>query len=223
MEVLQVNNLCHQYIDGGLQRVILNNVSYQFETGKFYAIVGPSGCGKTTFLSLISGLDHVMEGDIKLNNHSIIDIGLENYRNQKVSIVFQSYNLIKYLTALENVLLAMEITKNKMPTNKKRTASNLLNFLGIENDSTTKRVTKLSGGQQQRVAIARALATDVKFIMADEPTGNLDEKTQQEIIDIFKDLALNHGKCVIVVTHAQELANQADVVLRLDQGRLVDE
>ncbi|MGL4382156.1 MAG: ABC transporter ATP-binding protein, partial [Bacilli bacterium] len=163
-EILTVENLSHFYQDGDRKKYVLKDVSYEFKTGTFYAIVGASGSGKTTFLSLISGLDTLKSGQVSLNGHNIEDIGLSNYRCSRVGIVFQSYNLIKYLTARENVLLAMETTTNKMPKDKDQVVTNLLDYLGISKDKINRQVNQLSGGEQQRVAIARALASDVNFI-----------------------------------------------------------
>lgn len=191
-----------------------------FEKGKFYAILGQSGSGKTTFLSLISALDTPKSGAVFFNGEDIQKIGHEKYRRDDISIIFQSYNLIPYLSAVENVLVPMSITDNQLPENQREVAYNLLDYIGITKEKADRLVNQLSGGEQQRVAIARALATNVDIILADEPTGNLDEEMEQEIIDIFKDLAHMHNKCVIVVTHANEIAQQADEVLYLRKGVL---
>ena len=198
MALLETKEVDYYYQDGDQRRYILKETSVAFEKGKFYAILGQSGSGKTTFLSLISALDTPKSGAVFFNGEDIQKIGHEKYRRDDISIIFQSYNLIPYLSAVENVLVPMSITKEK--------ADRLVN--------------QLSGGEQQRVAIARALATNVDIILADEPTGNLDEEMEQEIIDIFKDLAHMHNKCVIVVTHANEIAQQADEVLYLRKGVL---
>ncbi|MCL2403318.1 MAG: ATP-binding cassette domain-containing protein, partial [Coriobacteriia bacterium] len=159
-------------------------------------------------------------GEILIEGQTISSVGLEKYRRNKVGIIFQSYNLIRYMTALENVLVAMSITENTLPKNHKEIAYNLLDYLGITKDKADRSVTKLSGGEQQRVAIARALATNVDLILADEPTGNLNEEMETELIDIFKKLASEHNKCVIVVTHSTVIANQSDVSYRLYKGKL---
>jgi len=190
------------------------------EKGTFYAILGQSGSGKTTFLSLISALDSPKSGQVLYEGTDIEKIGHENYRRDDISIIFQSYNLIPYLSAVENVLVPMAITKNQLPDNQREVAYNLLDYIGITKEKADRLVNQLSGGEQQRVAIARALATNVDIILADEPTGNLDEEMEQEIIDIFKELAHVHNKCVIVVTHANEIAQQADEVLYLRKGVL---
>lgn len=220
MKLLETINLSYYYQDGDQRRFILRDVDTNFEKGKFYAILGQSGSGKTTFLSLVSALEVPKSGDIFYNEENIQKIGLHNYRRNSIGIVFQSYNLIPHYTALENVLIAMEITENQLPEEKNTVAYNLLDFIGITKGKADRLVTQLSGGEQQRVAIARALSTNVDLILADEPTGNLDEEKEREIINIFKSLAHQHDKCVIVVTHSNEIAKHADEILYLKQGSL---
>ena len=216
MSKIKVMNLSHTYQDGIKRKKVLNNISCEFETGKFYAILGESGSGKTTFLSLISGLDTLEEGNIFYNEESIKKIGYSKYRLNNVNIIFQSYNLIPYMTALENVIVPMDIMHLKIK-DKKKEALKLLNMIGIDNNTADRTVLKLSGGEQQRVAIARSLVGDIEFLMADEPTGNLDEETEERIIKIFKDL-VDKGKCVIVVTHSKKVAQNADVIYRIKGG-----
>lgn len=216
MSKIKVMNLSHTYQDGIKRKKVLNNISCEFETGKFYAILGESGSGKTTFLSLISGLDTLEEGNIFYNEESIKKIGYSKYRLNNVNIIFQSYNLIPYMTALENVIVPMDIMHLKIK-DKKKEALKLLNMLGIDNNTADRTVLKLSGGEQQRVAIARSLVGDIEFLMADEPTGNLDEENEERIIKIFKDL-VDKGKCVIVVTHSKKVAQNADVIYRIKGG-----
>ncbi|WP_269924069.1 ABC transporter ATP-binding protein [Enterococcus innesii] len=220
MTLLETKAVDYYYQDGDQRRYILKETSVSFEKGRFYAILGQSGSGKTTFLSLISALDSPKSGQVLYEGTDIEKIGHENYRRDDISIIFQSYNLIPYLSAVENVLVPMAITKNQLPDNQREVAYNLLDYIGITKEKADRLVNQLSGGEQQRVAIARALATNVDIILADEPTGNLDEEMEQEIIDIFKELAYVHNKCVIVVTHANEIAQQADEVLYLRKGVL---
>lgn len=220
MTLLETKAVDYYYQDGDQRRYILKETSVSFEKGTFYAILGQSGSGKTTFLSLISALDSPKSGQVLYEGTDIEKIGHENYRRDDISIIFQSYNLIPYLSAVENVLVPMAITKNQLPDNQRKVAYNLLDYIGITKEKADRLVNQLSGGEQQRVAIARALATNVDIILADEPTGNLDEEMEQEIIDIFKELAHVHNKCVIVVTHANEIAQQADEVLYLRKGVL---
>ena len=216
MSILEVKNITYYYQDGRNKRVILNDLDAEFETGKFYAILGESGSGKTTFLSLISSLDTPQSGVILFKGQSIKEIGYEKYRRNHISIVFQNYNLIQYMTAVENVLVAMGITDNKIEGNKKEVAYKLLEDVGIDKETADRRVNRLSGGEQQRTAIARALSTDPEIIMADEPTGNLDYETSGEIIELLMRLAHERDKCVIVVTHDLKIAEKSDVILQLD-------
>ncbi len=220
MKLLQTNNIDYFYQDGENRRYILRDVSTDFEKGKFYAILGQSGSGKTTFLSLISALEVPKSGDVLYDDEDIQKIGLHKYRRDNIGIVFQSYNLIPHYTAYENVRIAMDITDNELPEDKETVAYNLLDFIGITKSKADRLVTQLSGGEQQRVAIARALSTNVDLILADEPTGNLDEGIEKDIINIFKSLAHQHDKCVIVVTHSSEIAKHADEILYLRQGNL---
>lgn len=218
MNKIEVVNLFHFYQDGMQMKKVLDNVSCSFESGKFYSILGQSGSGKTTLLSLLSGLDTIEEGDILYNGESIKKIGYNKYRNSYVNIIFQSYNLIPYMTAYENVEVALDIAGIKLSKeDKKEKILSTLNELGIDNSAAFRTVLKLSGGEQQRVAIARCLVIDIPFIMADEPTGNLDEDTEKKIIDIFKKLA-KQGKGVIVVTHSKELAESSDKIYHIKGG-----
>lgn len=221
MAILEAKELSYFYQDGGIRRMILQDTSVKFEKGQFYTILGESGSGKTTFLSLISALDAPTSGEILYNGENIQKIGYERFRRDDVSIIFQNYNLVPYLTGLENVLVAMSITDNEMPDNITDIAYNLLDYIGVNKAKADRLVNQLSGGEQQRIAIARALATNVDIILADEPTGNLDVGMEEEIVTIFKELASIHNKCVIVVTHSRELAKQSDEVLYLNQGELL--
>ncbi len=193
-------------------RMILDHVSYEFKKGVMYAVLGSSGSGKTTLLSLLAGLDVPVDGTVCAVGEDILKKGLNAHRRDHVSLVFQNYNLIDYLTPVENVKLGGRADAEK-----------LLTQMGIDKMQRKRNVMQLSGGQQQRVAIARALASKAPVLLADEPTGNLDEDTAGEIISIFQKLAHEQEKCVIVVTHSRELAEQADVVLRLKKGKIADD
>lgn len=206
MSIMETSNIQYSY-DG--KRTVLKKVSIEFEVGKIYAILGPSGCGKTTLLSLLGGLDSPSEGKVLFQGEDIEKKGLAWHRKNNVAFIFQSYNLIDYMTPAENVALT-----SKLPPLP------VLERLGLTKEEAKRNVLKLSGGQQQRVAIARALASDAGVILADEPTGNLDEDTAVEITGILKECAHEMKKCVIIVTHSGELAKQADVVLRLRKGEL---
>lgn len=218
--LLKLENINYSYVDGGMKRQILKDCSYEFEEGKFYTILGPSGSGKTTLLSIIAGLDNPESGTFYYAGEDIKSIGLEKYRRNKMAIVFQQYNLITYLTAMENVLLAMTETDNNIPKNKKGVAYSLLEKFGIVQTKADRLVSKLSGGEQQRVAIARAIASNVDLIFADEPTGNLDTATEEEIIRIFKMLTEDFGKTVIVVTHSDVVSKLSDLRVKLEDGQL---
>ena len=209
MELLKLDNLKFSY---GTNQV-LRGINYTFEKGKIYAIVGKSGAGKSTLLSLISGLVDPDEGAVYCDGEDLRKKDKYEYRSKNIGVIFQSFNLLTKLTALENVVLSMDISGMKS-TDKKKRAMELLESVGITKDEAERRVLKLSGGQQQRVAIARALSYDPEIIVADEPTGNLDEETQKEVLDILKNLA-SQGKCVIIVTHSSYVASQADEVIEL--------
>lgn len=187
------------------------NITFSFELGKVYAILGSSGSGKTTLLSLLGGLDIPTTGTILYENEDIKKIGLESHRQNHVSLIFQNYNLIDYMTPIENATLATKKDVDVVP---------LLKRLGLSDKELKRTILKLSGGQQQRVAIARSLATDVPIILADEPTGNLDEITAAEITQILQETAHKLNKCVIIVTHSKDVAQKADAVLELKQGIL---
>ena len=214
MNTLKVEDVSYSYKNAAGEQVILKNVNAEFEAGKMYAIVGESGSGKTTLLSLLSALDKLQEGDIKYNNKSLRKIGGSEFRLKYVNIVFQSYNLIKYMTAKENVEVAIDFDGRKVDANK------YLKQVGLSEEEGGRLIGKLSGGQQQRVAIARAIASNSPIIVADEPTGNLDEDTEEKIIGLFKDLAHDDKKIVIIVTHSRQVAEHADEILRLKKGKL---
>jgi len=218
MAFISVKDINYFYQDGDTRRFILKDISCEFEKGKFYTILGESGSGKTTFLSLLSALDTPKSGEVLYQDEDIKTIGYDHYRRNKVGIIFQEYNLVPYMTALENVLVAMSVTDNELPKNQEEVALNLLDYIGIDKGKAGRTVNKLSGGERQRVAIARALATNVDLILADEPTGNLDEDMENEIVEIFKKLAHEHNKCIIVVTHSKEIADKSDQSIKLRKG-----
>ena len=191
---------------------LFKDVNLSFERGKIYAILGQSGSGKTTFLSLLAGLDSPKAGKIYLDDKDINKSGLSNYRKNAVSTIFQAYNLMTYMTARQNVQTALEITNTTVDNAK---IKELFELVGISKEMIDKPVLQLSGGQQQRVAIVRALATNHDIIIADEPTGNLDEETTQDIVNIFKDIAHQQNKTVIIVTHETAVAKETDVVFEL--------
>lgn len=204
MSLLSLNNISFSYG----RTPVLRDLSYNFDEGKIYCIAGKSGAGKTTLLSVLSGLASPTGGSICYNGEDIKEIDKYKFRSKYIGVIFQSYNLLTKFTAIENVMLSMEIAGVK-GVNKKEKALKLLESVGLDEEEANRRVLKLSGGQQQRVAIARALSYDANVILADEPTGNLDTETQNEIMEIFRDLA-DQGKCVILVSHSPEVAAMCD-------------
>ena len=206
MSIMELKNVKYSY-DG--KRNVLNGVNAAFERGKMYAVLGASGCGKTTLLSLMGGLDLPDEGEILFEGESIAKTGLARHRKNNTAFIFQSYNLIDYLTPKENVALTSALPPEPV-----------LEQVGLNEEEICRSVLKLSGGQQQRVAIARALASEAEIILADEPTGSLDEDTAEEITEMLKECAFKMNKCVVAVTHSPAVAKRADVVLKIKRGVL---
>jgi putative ABC transport system ATP-binding protein len=216
--MLELIDVCHQYDTG---KPVLNDICATFEKGKVTAIMGQSGAGKSTLLSLIAGLSTCKAGDILYNGKNLRSLDLDNYRGSHIGLVFQSYNLLENSTALYNITLAMNISRVGAGSNKKDFAMKLLNSMDIDRETATRKVTQLSGGQRQRVGIARALAKNPDLIIADEPTGNLDEKTEADILAILTRLAHKEGKCVIIVTHSDNVSAIADKVYHIDEGSII--
>lgn len=212
--LLSVKHASYQYSDAQPGEYALKDVSFNFKRGKVYAIRGRSGTGKTTLLSLISGLERCTEGDIIFNGKSLRTINLDHYRSHDIGIVFQSYNLLPFMTASENIILSMDISGSKI-SDKRAKALKLMKNVSLKENYADRKVLRLSGGEQQRVAIARSLSYNPKMIIADEPTGNLDKQTEEEILDIFKRLAHEDDKCVIIVTHSANVCDQVDKVYDL--------
>lgn len=216
MSKLRLENVSYGY-EKGLP-LILKDISFSFEKENIYAIIGKSGAGKTTLLSLLSGLVKPTSGKIFLDEQDITGKDMYHYRSRDVGVIFQSFNLLPKLTAAENVILSMDVSGQKFE-NKKGRAMDLLSKVGLSQEEANRRILKLSGGQQQRVAIARTLSYDPEIILADEPTGNLDRETQDDIMKIFRKLAKEEGKCVIIVTHSPDITKEADVVYELKKRR----
>ena len=210
MSILSMENVNYSYEK--MNKKVLRNVSVDFEEGTMYAIVGNSGEGKSTMLGILAGLDVPSSGKVKFNGEDITVKGYSYHRQKQISLIFQNYNLIDYMTPIENLRL-VNPTANE----------DILLDLGLSKDEITRNVMKLSGGQQQRVAIGRALVSDAPVILADEPTGNLDEKTARDIIALLKKIAHEDNKCVVVVTHSKKLAEEADQVLTLKKKDIVIE
>ena len=218
--MLEVNNISRIYGEGESRVAALDAVTFKVEKGSFMAVMGPSGSGKSTLLNIIGGLDQLTSGEVLLDGQRIDNLNenqLVELRRGKVAYVFQQYHLIPSLTALENVLLPM-VFRHTPQDNSRATA--ILKRVGLENRAAH-RPAQLSGGEQQRVAIARALVNDPELILADEPTGNMDQKTGVEIMRIFEELHAE-GRSIIMVTHAPEIAAHARETLQLRDGRIVD-
>ncbi|MCL1903730.1 MAG: ABC transporter ATP-binding protein [Oscillospiraceae bacterium] len=211
MSILKLENISYSY-DG--REKVLDNINYVFEKGRVYAIVGRSGAGKTTLLSLLSGLTSPTDGRILFDEKDVKKVDRYKYRSRYVGVVFQQFNLLPHLNAVENVELSMRASGKKI-NDKRKQAFELLEKVNLDETLAKRRILKLSGGEQQRVAIARALSFNPDIILADEPTGNLDLSTQDEVMDIFKRLSHEENKCVIIVSHSPEVAAQADEVYEL--------
>ena len=193
---------------------VLSNVNFTFESGKLYAIVGPSGSGKSTLLSLMAGLLSPTEGDVLLDDQSYKSLNLDQLRREKLTVIFQAFHLFPLLTAIENVSFPMEING---------ISPKLLEEVGISGEKHKRYPANLSGGEQQRVAIARALSTGAGILLADEPSGNLDEANSVQVMELLLELAHARNRCVIVVTHDLELAARADQVLPMKDKTLSDD
>lgn len=218
MSVLSLKNVSYKY--EGAKKQVFKDVSIKFESGKMYAIMGKSGAGKSTLLSLISGLDLPTGGTLCYNENNLNTIDRDRYRSQHIGVIFQGYNLLLNATALENILLSMNISGNR-DNDKHLQTEQLLNKVGIDIETAHRKILKLSGGEQQRIGIARALSHNPNIVIADEPTGNLDSDTEENIMQILQKLAHEEGKCVIVVTHSKQVAKYADELWGLNQSTLV--
>lgn len=215
--VLELKNVDYYYPTKAARIDILKDASFCFEQGKLYSIIGPSGSGKTTTLSLLGALDTPRQGSIRYKERDIQEIGMARYRKDHLGFVFQAYNLLTYLSAVQNVLVAMSISGSAEGEAK---ASGLLKSTGLDESLFKRTPNYLSGGEQQRVAIARAISTGADIIIADEPTGNLDKATALDIVRLFDDLAHKEGKCVIVATHSDYFHSIADCIVTLDNKML---
>ena len=217
MSALTLKNVSYKY--DGTKKDVLKKVNAVFESGKVYAIVGKSGSGKSTLLSLIAGLDICTGGAILHGETDLKDLDRDEYRAKGIGVVFQSYNLITNATAIKNIILSMQIS-GCGEKDKKTFAYALLEKVGIDKETADRKILKLSGGEQQRIGIARALAHNPNIVIADEPTGNLDNDTEKEVLKILTSLAHNEGKCVIIVTHSKKVSSIADEILGMNNGVL---
>ena len=209
--MLEIKDVMYYY-KSQKDKVILNHISYSFEEGKMYAVLGTSGSGKTTLLSLLAGLDVPVEGEICMNGVNIMQKGLNGHRKENISLVFQNYNLIDYLTPVENVRLG-----------GKEDAMGLLRSMGLDETQSRRNVMQLSGGQQQRVAIARSLIYRPALLLADEPTGNLDQKNSREIIDMLKLSNRNLEQTIVLITHDEKVALEADRIITIEDGHIISD
>lgn len=218
--VIQARNLLKTYSIGNEKITVLKNISLDIKKGEFVAIIGPSGSGKSTFMNVIGCLDLVDEGEYILNGKSINSLSedqLSNIRNRTIGFIFQNFNLLNKLTALENVELPL-IYQGKSRKERRAIAIECLKKVGLE-DKINNKPNQLSGGQQQRVAIARALGTNPMILLADEPTGALDSKTSQEILEILEDLN-KEGKTIIMITHDMEIAKRSKRLIKIKDGEI---
>ncbi len=219
MPELKLENVCYQYKHG--DRKVVADVTCLFEGGQLNAVVGPSGSGKTTLLSLMAGLDQPTQGNIYIDSESLADLDLDQYRRERVSMIFQAFQLFPLLTALENVCFPMRI--NDVPNEETlERGKSLLTSVGITQDKYKRYPANLSGGEQQRVAIARSLATGAQVLLADEPTGNLDQANGDKVIEILRGLAHEQGYCVIIVSHDPSIAERSDKVWHMSDGVLTE-
>jgi len=215
MSTLTLRDVSYKY--EGTDRLIFKDVNINFEPGKLYTVVGKSGAGKSTFLSLLSALDTATGGAIFYNGENLAEINRNRFRAKSAGIIVQSLNLLTNATAIDNIILSMNISGVAVPDKKTR-ALELLSRVGITPEKANRKILKLSGGEQQRIGVARALAHDPELIVADEPTGNLDKETEVKILKIFKSLARDENKCVIIVTHSRRVTAVADEIWGLDKG-----
>ena len=217
MSLLTLKNVSYRY--EGMKKDVLKGISANFEAGKVYSIIGKSGSGKSTLLSLIAGLDTAKNGEILYDSKDLKKIDRDVYRSKGIGVIFQSFNLLTNATAIENIVLSMNISGSK-ERDKKQFAFDLLQKIGIDKETAGRKILKLSGGEQQRVGIARALSHSPDIIIADEPTGNLDTDTENDILKILTSLARDEGKCVVIVTHSKKVSSIADEVLGMKDGNL---
>lgn len=222
MEILKVENLSKVYGTGASKVVALDNVSFTVEKGEFVSIVGASGSGKSTLLHLIGGVDRPTSGKVFINGEDIYKLNNDDlaiFRRRQIGLIYQFYNLIPILNVVENIALPLELDGRKPD---KSDLNEMLELLGLENRKTHL-PSQLSGGQQQRVSIGRALITRPSLILADEPTGNLDSKSSEEIVSLLKKTNKKYNQTIIMITHNLEIAKMADRVITIEDGRIVDD
>ena len=221
MNCLELINVSYCYDCSA--KPVLKQINATFESGKVYTIIGQSGAGKSTLLSLISGLDICTDGNILYNGKNLRELDRDDYRSKSVGVIFQGYNLLLNSTAVYNITLSMNISESNINGSKKDFAYALLEKAGIDRETADRKILGLSGGEQQRVGIARALAHNPDLIIADEPTGNLDTETEGYVLNILTRLAHEENKCVIIVTHSENVTDIADKVIGIRAGQVLDE
>ncbi|OQB20540.1 MAG: putative ABC transporter ATP-binding protein [Firmicutes bacterium ADurb.Bin182] len=215
MSGLKLENVSYRYAKA--DRNALRNLNCSFDEGRLYAVVGPSGSGKSTLLSIMAGLDAPTEGAVLIDGENLGGLDLDRYRRERVSMIFQAFNLFPLLTVLENVCYPMELNGASKADAEIR-AKAILESVGIDAGKHKRFPSNLSGGEQQRVAIARALSSGARVLLADEPTGNLDVENGEVVMDILRRLAHDEGYCIVVVTHDHDIAETCDVVYRMSDG-----
>jgi len=219
MATLKLENVSYRYKHG--DRAVVNGVSCTFEGGCLNAVVGPSGSGKTTLLSIMAGLDAPTGGKVTIDGDDLAGLDLDQYRRERVSMIFQAFQLFPLLTVLENVCFPMELNGLSKQDAIDR-AKMFLDSVGIDQEKYRRYPSNLSGGEQQRVAIARTLASGARVLLADEPTGNLDRANGEKVVEILGQLAREQGYCVIIVTHDPTIAEKADKVWQMADGVLTE-
>lgn len=221
MEVLKTEGLKKYYGEGSTCVKALDGVDFTVEKGEFVSIIGTSGSGKSTLLNMIGGLDHPTSGTVTVDGKNIFSLkeeALTIFRRRKIGFVFQSFNLVPVLNVYENIVLPIELDGNETD---KSFVDNIINTLGLQ-DKIYSLPSQLSGGQQQRVAIARALATKPVLLLADEPTGNLDSVTSNDVMELLKVTGERFGQTIVMITHNEEIAQMADRIIRIEDGRIVN-
>jgi len=221
MNCLELVDVSYRYDNSA--KPVLKQINTAFESGKVYTIIGESGAGKSTLLSLISGLDICREGDVYYDGKNLRELDRDDYRAKSIGVIFQGYNLLTNSTAVYNITLSMNISGSEIKDRreKKENAYALLQKVGVDRETADRKILYLSGGEQQRVGIARALSHNPNVIIADEPTGNLDSETEAAVLEILVRLAHEDGKCVIIVTHSENVTAIADKVIGIRKGKLL--
>ena len=219
MSILEIRGLAYDYVTKAGAVHALKHATASFEMGTVYAIVGRSGSGKSTFMSLLAGLDVPKSGQILYNGTDLAGLDRDRYRREHVGMVFQSYYLLPQLTAVENVELALELSK--YAGNRRERAMEMLSLVGITKEQFRKRSPEFSGGEQQRIAVARAIAADPEILLADEPTGNLDSQTELEVMSLLKSCVSDFGQTLIMITHDETIAQMADEMIIIEDGKAV--